>query len=107
MSDPVLIALITTVGVAIVSGVFQIINKKADKAKEEVSQNTIEVETVLKAMEGVKILAEQQRVELDRKDQRIEQLEKDLIEEKSVSVALERELRKARAGEAGNDEGRN
>lgn len=94
MSDPVVIAFITTVGVAVVSGIFQIINKKADKAKEEVNQNTIEVETVLKAMEGVKLLADQQRVELDRKEARIDQLEKDLIEEKSINVALERQLKK-------------
>jgi len=59
---------------------------------------SIEVDTVLKAMEGVKLLADQQRVELDRKEAYIQQLEKDLIEEKSISVSLEREMRKGRAG---------
>lgn len=94
MSNEVYVALIITVLGGIITGVFQIINKKADRAKEEVNQNTAEVEAVNKALEGMTYLMAQLRSELDRRDIRITTLEEDVAAEKSINVALALALKK-------------
>lgn len=98
MSDAVLIAVVGAPFVALITGVFQLINKKADRARDEVNQNTAEVEAVNKALEGMTILMAQQRTELDRKDVRIVQLEHDLEDERAVNVALDKLNQQLRQG---------
>lgn len=98
MSDAVLIAVVGAPFVALITGVFQLINKKADRARDEVNQNTAEVEAVNKALEGMVVAMDQQRIELDRKDARIVQLEHDLANERAVNVALDELNQQLRQG---------
>lgn len=98
MSDAVLVALITVVVGGFFTAVFKLIDQKANQAKDEVNKNTAEVDAVTKALSGMEILTQNLRADLDRAEhgisfwrERSEKLERDLIEEKAINIAITRE----------------
>lgn len=106
MDLPILVPILVAAVTGAFGAVYKLIERKTETVKVQVGKAGVEVETVLKAMEGVERQANQLRIDLDRKQvecDRItaqkDELEKDLIEEKSINVALTRELdkRKGRA----------
>lgn len=106
MSDGVIIAIITVVIGGMITGIWSFINSKADRAKTTVAQNKEEVVAIREALAGVRDLANELRSELKRKeidvarlDDRVQQLttrnadlEDKLIEERSITLGLLREL---------------
>lgn len=99
MSDTVIVTIITVVIGGIFTVIFKFIDAKANDAKEELNKNTVEVEAVNKALEGMQVLANNLRTDYDREHERAERerdrgddLEKDLIEEKAINIALSKQL---------------
>lgn len=100
LSDPqIVVAAITGLCGVAVAVVTKLIDRKAEAAKTAVNSTSAEVGVVKDAMGGLQILAAEQRVEIDRLHAEIDRLEardaqreRDLIEEKSVNVALSRLL---------------
>lgn len=100
MSDAVIVTIISVVVGGIFTAIFKFIDAKANQAKEELNRNTAEVEAMNKALEGMQVLANNLRIDYDREHlransekDRADRLEKDLIEEKSINVALSKQLR--------------
>lgn len=91
MSDAVLVTIISVVVGGIFTIVFKIIDSKTSEAKEQLDKNTAEVEAMAKVLEGMQVLANNLRTDYDRERQRADRLEKDLIEEKSINVALSKQ----------------
>jgi hypothetical protein len=95
VSDAVIVTIISVVVGGIFTAIFKLIDVKASQAKDELNQNTSEVEALNKALEGMQVLANNLRTEYDREHERAdreheraERLQKDLIEEKAINLAL-------------------
>lgn len=96
MSDAVVVALITVVAGGLITGLFKLVDRKAEHAKEEVSRNSAAVEAANVALEGMQVLATNLRQDYDREHEARVKLEHDLIEEKALNVALTKEVERLR-----------
>lgn len=107
MSDQVWVAVITVVIGGAITGAFavllRVIDRKAERAKSDITKSGEEVLAAKTALEGMEILLRNQRIDSDRKDKTIEDmgdkiknLTKDLLEEKAINIALDRENAKLR-----------
>lgn len=100
MSEGIIVALITVV----IGGLFTLtirwVDGKANRAKDAVTYTTAEVQNMNTALMGMKVLLDSQQAAYDRQhrldQEHITELQKDLIEEKSVNLALEKEIDKLR-----------
>lgn len=89
MSDAVLIAGIPVV----IGGLFTLLYKLIDRKASE-------VEAINKVLAGLQILANERLAEIEHKNNEIDRLRKDLLEEKAVTVALSKQADVLREGRA-------
>lgn len=97
--------LVIALAVPVVTGVFVLLNtilsRHMSRAEEEVAGSTAQVDTALKAMDGMERLADQLRAENERLEQRVEELENELLRERSSNAVLTRLVQMKREEEGG------
>lgn len=89
--------LVIAIAVPVVAGVFALLNtilsRRMSRAEEEVAGSTAQVDTALKAMDGMERLADQRLAENERLEKRVEELEHELVRERASNAVLTRLLR--------------
>lgn len=105
LGDAVTAAIVAAVATASITLVNTALGRRANRAKDAVTIGQAQVDTAVAAMDGMKELAEQVRIERDdlRRDRddarhRIRELERDLAEERAEKAALEKLIEKHREG---------
>lgn len=101
LGDAVAGAIVAAVATAVITLLNTVLGRRASRAKDAVAFGKAQVDTAVAAMDGMKELAEQVRIERDDLRRQVVELKQDLIEERAATKALGKLIEKFREGRDG------